>query len=381
MGAEVLREEKKILETVRSNLNKLMTAHGFTYEGLCDYLKSKGELSVNRSTFSRFMSRQTSKPNLAFLVSCSHVFEIPLDHLISEDFDPNENFQKIREKYKSISSKSTDAAGFEFLPNEIFITDPDSPLWQKYMQSYFCYYYSTVSAENNTDNIQESLISGQLNIEAKDGKCKATLKIDTKKTDRDGNPTFKIYSGDAILCPSIQSVHCILALPEGEFCFIIFRYSHLNVNMQDCRMAQVLSTSSTADKRYPVIHRMLLSREEICIHDLDLIASHLCLNSREILISKEELLSLANASDNHKQIVTQILQQDSEQMYCISENTVKEICKNYLSPEKFSVFIAELRAHSFASRYNKVGMTVDEEIHTALCERGYFQENASRTYT
>lgn len=383
MATVISQEEKKILATIRKNLKALMDLHGLSDDSFCKYLESKGELSLHRTSLSRFLNGGTSKPNLALLVSCSRAFEIPLEHLISQDFNPNENFQIIREKYKEISTKhpNTDILGGNFLPNEIFIANPNSSLLQKYMQPYFCYYYSTVATENNTENIQESLISGELNIEACDTKCKATLKIDTKMPDIDGKPIYKIYTGDVVVCPSIQSVHCILTLPEGEFCFIIFRYSHLNVNMQECRLAEVLSTSSTPDKRYPVVHRMLLSREKIQKKDWALIAPHLCMNSREILISKKELLALSNMSADYKKVIQDILQKDSELMYCISENTIKEIYNNYLAHETFPVFITELRAHSFTKRYNKISTTADEEIRNVLLEKGYFQRSISHTYT
>lgn len=378
MATVISQEEKKILVTIRENIRQLMKMHGLTVSNFCKYIENKKELSIDRSTFSKFMNREGSKPNLAFLVSCSRAFEIPLDHLISQDFNPNENFQKIREKYQEISMSNPDANifNFEYLSKDVFITNPGSPLLQKYIQPYFCYYYSTVAAENNTDKIQDALISGELIIEACDTKCKATLKINTKILDENGNPKFKIYEGDVVLCPSIQSVHCILTLPEGEFCFIIFRYSHLNIKMQECRLAEVLSTSSTPDKRYPVVHRMLLSREQILEKDWAAITPHLCMNSSEIMINKEGLLELGNISSAYSHIAQEILQRPSEQMYCIPENTVKEISQNYLKSEELPVLLAELRSHSFSKRYNKVSTTADEEIRKILLKRGYFQKNA-----
>ncbi len=375
MAAPISQKEKEVVKAVRNNLELLMTIHGLTLETFCNYIKNKGELSQHRSTFSRFMHGNLPRPNLAFLLSCCHAFELSLDNLVSQDFNPYENYQKTKEKYKEIFSQTPidNIPRPNYWPKEIFVEDPNSSLFKNYMQTYFCYYFSTVSTENNSDNVQDSLISGELSFNACNNKCKATLKIDTKKTDKDGNPQFKFYSGDVILCPSIQSVHCILTLPEGEFCFIIFRYSHLNLSMQECRLAEVLSTSSIPDKRYPIVHRMLLSQKEIRKEDWAVIAPHLCMNSSEILISREELLTLTKVSDHYNQIVQDIFQNESKQMYFITEKTTKDVAKKHLTSEELPKFITDLRTHSFSKRYNKVSTKADEEVRMALLDKGYFQ--------
>ena len=380
MGAIILQRERDIITNVRNNLNQLMKMHGLTVSNFCDYIKGKQETSLDRTTFTRFMNGTTQKVNIAFLISCSRAFEVSLDNLVSQNFNPNENFETIRAKYKDIIIQpfETNSFNFDHLTNEIFIENPNSSLIEKYIQPYYCYYYSTVATENKTNNIKDSLISGELNIEPCGNKCKATLKINTKMLDKCGNPQFKIYSGNAVFCPSIQSVNCILALPEGEFCFIIFRYSHLNIKKQECRLAEVLSTSSTPDKRYPITHRMLLSNEKIREEDWEIIAPHLWMNSSEILISKTDLSVLGKESESYGRVVHEILQQDSKSMYCVSENTVKEISKKYLALEELSLFITKLRSHSFAKRYNKVSTTADAEIRNVLLQKGYFQGNAAQ---
>lgn len=377
MATEISQKEREIYQIVRENLRQLMKIHKLTVSNFCNFIKDNAEDTLDRTTFTKYMNGGVAKPNIAFLVACSHAFLVSLDNLVSKNFDPYENFQGFRERYKDILTQSNGTKSFvsDFLSDEIFIVNPASSYLQKYMQPYYCYYYSTVAAESNRDNTQESLISGELNIEASGEKCKATLKIDTKMVDKDGNHKYKIYSGDVILCPSIQSVHCILALPEGEFCFIIFRYSHLNVNMQECRLAEVLSTSSTPDKRYPIVHRMFLSKEKIREEDWPIIAPHLRMNSREIAISEAGLSALAEISDDYRQIVQEIGSYGSERMYLISENVVEDISKKHLTPEELPEFMTKLRSHSFANRYNKVSRTADEEVRKVLLEKGYFQGN------
>lgn len=371
---EIMRVEEEIAKTIRTNLGLLMQRHGLLPSHFCDYLENNGEESLDRSTFTRFMQGKVRRVNIAFLVSCSHVFKLSLDNLVSDKFNPDENAEKFRETYK----KAIDDAAAAWRPEpdwqggEIFIENPASPLLEKYMQTYYCYYHSTVSSENDTNNVQDSLISGTLDIEPDGRRCRATLKIDTKKLDSDGNPDYKIYRGHVIVCPSVQSVNCILTLPEGEFCFIIFRYSHLNKAKQECRLAEVLSISSRLDRRCPVVHRMLLSNEEIRKEDIEIIAPHLWLNSTEILLNDKGMSKLSGLSEKYGRIVEEAIENEKEHMFHIDENTVEKIAKKYLEPEELPMFITRLRSCSLTKRYNKVNKIADQRIHDVLSQRGYF---------
>lgn len=375
---KVMKTDKEITETIRKNIKSLMDLYGLKFSSFCDYLEKNGEKTLNRMTFLRFMSGQVARPNIAFLVSCCNVFNLSMDNLIKEDFNPHENAEEFRKTYRNILSDNTT---WKFEPDwqrsEIFIENPTSPLLEKYIQTYHCYYHSTVSSENNTKNIQESLISGTLDIKADGKRCKAILKIDTKKLNSDGTPDYKIYNGYVIFCPSVQSVNCILALPEGEFCFIIFRYSHLNQAKQECRLAEVLSTSSKLDKRCPVVHRMLLSKKEIKKEDMELIAPHLWLNSSEILLNEKELFELSKLSEKYNQIVEEIMGNDSKRIYCIDEIAVEKIATKYIKKEDFPVFITKLRSCSLSKRYNKVNNIADQRIHDVLLQQGYFGSASS----
>ena len=181
-----------------------------------------------------------------------------------------------------------------------------------------------------------------------------------------------------IFCPSVQSVNCILTLPEGEFCFIIFRYSHLNQNKQECRLAEVLSTSSKLDKRCPVIHRMLLSNKEIQKKDMELIAPHLWLNSSEILLDDKKLSELSKLSEKYDQIVKTIMENNLERIYCVDEITVEKIATKYLKAEDLPMFITRLRACSLSKRYNKINSIADQRIHDLLSQRDYFHSPSSQ---
>lgn len=314
MGIKNANEE--IYEIIRSNLEKLMHCSGYNYSEFVAYIEEECGNAYDRSTFQKIITGHHKSISIGFLKLCSQAFEVSIDELVSEDFNPNNSNMGYRIKLDTCTTV-VDKQDYE-IPlrpvNEIFVENPSSLILKNYIQEYFCYYYSTVSSENKVDSPKNAIISGKLKVEADGEKCKAILEIDTKENNDNGERIIKRYEGNIIVCPSIQSVHCIMYLPEGEFCFLIFRYSHLNNNKQLCRIAEVLSTSSAVDKRYPIVHRMLLSKEEILPKHLDVIAPYLCLNYSDITISMVELSAVEALSDNYAKIIKEVKKEDCEQM-------------------------------------------------------------------
>lgn len=375
--------DNNISKVIRANLQQLMKLYGIKVSRLCQYLEDNDAFAPHRTTFSRFMNGEYQNISVAFLLGCCKCFELSLDNLLSENFNPNENNSKFVEKYAHLFEKqkkdaikkqlSEETKGF-FLPgyvaNEVFVENPKSPILKPYIQTYHCYYYSTVSSENRTN---DSMIHGTLKLEEDGIHCTATLEIDTKTYNERGEPNYKIYKGNVVVCPSIQSIHCILMLPSGEFCFLIFRYSHLNIASQECRIAEVLSTSSTPDKRYPIVQRMLLCNKEIEKEDLDVIAPHLWLNYSDIMISEFGLLSVKECSENYARVIDEILDTDAELVYRLKEKEVINKALESLSEEEIPLFLTELRKCSFAHRYNKVSMKADNNIRDVLVQLGYFR--------
>lgn len=391
---EVLEATAKINSTIRNNLEQLIEIHGLTISSVCKNIAESRALSVHRTTFTRFMNDPDSNNlPIAFLVACCDYFKLSLDNLFSDHFNPYENYQKFNEDHAELTgngdiASAQTAAALEqtaepfTLPaypvNEIFVENPNSPILKKYLQTYYCYCYSTVSSENKTDDTKEAILSGTLKLEPDGSKCKATLKIDTKTYDEDGNPNYKIYEGNVVVCPSIQSIHCMLHHPEGEFCFLIFRYSHLFFEYQECRIAEVLTTSSTLDKRYPTVYRMILSKDEIDEKDLEAVAPHLWLNYSKITISQKGLTSLGEESEEYQSIVEEIVKLESEPIYRVKEKDVVTIAKRYLTKDEMPFFITRLRSHSLAYRYHKVSSRADATLRELLGRMGYYKKKKRR---
>ncbi|MFG6321921.1 MAG: hypothetical protein K1W41_10400 [Lachnospiraceae bacterium] len=362
----------KLNSIFRNNLKRLMEYAGFNNSNFTQYVEDSCDTSFDRTSLVKFLNGK-HPASIAFIWACSQACGVSLDDLVSEQFNPaNSNLEQCQDT-TGLKTPKLDFELPENSQNIIFVEDPNSSILKNYIQDYYCYYYSTVSAENRVNDTKNAIIEGILSLKADGQKCKAVLRIDTKEYDENGDKIYKEYTGNVIVCPSIQSVHCIMYLPEGEFCFLIFRYSHLNNKKQLCRIAEVLSTSSAVDKRYPIVHRMLLSQKSIKHEHLNIIAPYLCLNYSDITIDAKELESLSNSSEQYRNIIDEVKREECVTMYRLREKRVYDAAKKNLSDEaELITFMTELRAHSLAYRYNKVSKTADNNIFKQLEQLGYY---------
>lgn len=369
-------------QRISRNLKILLEKDGIGISTLCKKLEENGQYSVDRTMLSKIINKPFEySSHLVFLVACADYFKVPVDALLSRDIEKYMDNKKNHEEYEQIldmaeyprASKEVETDKTEMeLENPFFIENPKSRFFRNYLQKYYCYYYSTVSEENQREN---PVMEGTLRIYSDKDKCKAKLKINTKKYDIEGNPIYKIYVGNTTYCSATQSIHCIMREELiGECCYLIFRYSQVNYIGQACRMAEVLSTSSTPDKRYPVVHRMFLSRERIRYDDLKLILPQLCLNYSEIMISDRGLFALKNESKEYEKIVEELLNTDYKMMHVFKEKQVRDIAERYFSKNASIKFITKLRSFSQAYHYNKVSTRVDSNLWNILRDAGYYQE-------
>lgn len=376
---------------ISENLNAILKKRGISKYQFIEYMEKEKGFSISRPYLSRCLNHP-DEHNIptAFLLACCDYLNISFTDLISEQFDVDKNIdsdsirpqlintalltQKYEESLQNDNKVLLNVSIDNDLENDpLFVKDPTSPFFKGYCQEYYCYYFPTVSSENKAD---DALLRGTFTIHKTNKNCTATLTIDTKTLDNSGNTNLKIYEGDVVLSTSVQCIHCILKSNDiGEYCFIIFRHSHLNYDSLNCRIAEVLSTSSTLDKRYPTVHRMFFSNEKISDEDLHLIEPHLQLNYSQITITEKGILSLENISEDYKTIVDELLDQtDPDLIYRYQEDDVIKVARKYLSPDEQLLFIAKLRESSFAYRYNKVSPKLDTIIWETLHKQGYYKK-------
>ena len=400
--------EKVVLalnRTICDNLLALLEARDLSKRSFCKQLAEE-KTSVTRTYFSK-MLKNPQHISAAFLLSCCDFFGITLQNLVSTNFDPTEyvyndtkehkdylDIEALLKKYKdtqntteitpqikeSIDADTINQSKKLLLPfnGTNLITDPTHTLFAGYIQDYYCYYYPTHSSENKAD---ENILKGVLSLKSDGDYCKSTLEIDTNTVDDEGNINYKKYTGYAAISPTVNSVNCIMYSDSlCEFCFLMFRFFKLNFGKQDCRIAEVLSSSSAAEERRPTVLRMLLSKEPIDDKDLKVISPAFSLNYSTIAISKKKLQEIGDTSNIYRKIVDSLINSNtSVPMYFCKEDEVFNLALKYLkNKEAVLEFIMQLRSNSYAYRYNKVSMKADDAVRKILLSKGYYKKNSGK---
>ncbi len=383
--------------TICKNIQALIDARGLSRSAFCREL-SKENVSVSRPHLSRILNEQ-QYVSAAFLLSCCDYFGVTVENLVSPDFDADEyvyNDTKEHKDYLTVEQilkvQKIDKRGVqeslkvnqdvsEFIApyfqvcngcNTELITNPNAAQFTGYLQDYYCYYYPTDSATNKTN---EKILSGMLKLEATGDYCRAVLKIDLKTKDEMGRNIYKEYVGYAAISTTVNSVNCIMYSDDlCEFCFVMFRYFRINFSKIDCRIAEVLASSSATEGRRPTVLRMFLSREEIAEDDLKIIAPSFSLNYSTIAISEENLKSIGKVSDVYANIIEAIKKEDEVQaMYFLKEENICNLAYKYLKNKyKVGEFIMNMRASAYSYRYNKVSNKADDMVRNVLISKGYF---------
>lgn len=396
--------EKVVLalnQTICDNLKALLKARHLSQRLFCKQL-AKEKTSVTRTYFGRILENP-KYISAAFLLSCCDFFGITLHNLVSTSFDAKEyiyndsqehadylNIEALLKRYEDtkdtteISSEDTrkcdtiaakSRENKEFMLNDMtLVTNPGNTLFAGYMQDYYCYYYPTDSSENKGS---ENILQGILKLVPNGEYCKATLTVDTNTISDDGNINYKEYSGYAAISPTVNSLNCIMYSDSlCEFCFLMFRYFKINFGKQDCRIAEVLSSSSATEDRRPTVLRMLLSRESIKEEDLKTVLPALSLNYSTIAINRDNLMKVGDTSDIYKEIVVSLINSTpSVPVYLWKEDDVFNLAIKYLKNKESALeFIMRLRSDSYAYRYNKVGKKADDAVRNILLSKGYFKK-------
>lgn len=391
-------------QTICDNLKALLKARDLSQRSFCKKLAEE-KTSITRTYLSKILNNP-QHISAAFLLSCCDFFGITLQNLASTNFDATEYIYNDTEEHKDylhiealLKKQDTIQRNADKLPikkevingslnsfsdillpfnDSNLITDPKHTLFAGYLQDYYCYYYPTHSSENiGEDNI----LKGILKLEPNGNYCKASLKIDTNTIDDEGNINYKTYTGYAAISPSVNSLHCIMYSDSlCEFCFLMFRFFRLNFGKQDCRIAEVLSSSSADEERRPTVLRMFLSKELINDNDLKKIAPTFLLNYSTIAISEEKLQEVGNISKTYKSIVDSLIDNNTSiPMFLCKEDDIFNLALKHLKNKESALeFIMQLRCNSYAFRYNKVSMKADNAVRKVLLSKGYYKKKSNK---
>lgn len=384
---ELSQEDKAIWalnKLVSNNLKSLLKAEGLKYTEVIEALQDRYGYGITASYFNKMLNHPNQyKIPLIFLLQCSEYFNISIDTLLRENIsvyerkDPNSSsavtLDKLVSKYEE--SQRSFQNNYDSSPSEsAFVTNPNSILFRSVLQPYYCYFYPTASKENKTI---DSVLQGTLEFKKDNNQCKVIFNIEPNKKDKTDRPIRKQYEGYAIISTSVSNLYCILKSEDiGEYCFLIFRHFHFNYELQDCHLAELLSTSSATKERYPTVLRIFLSKEKIKTEHIPLLAPHLWLNYSKIAITESNLSELMENCEQYKRIGEEIVKgADSDNVLFIKEKDAAAIARNHLDKEEALKFITDLRSNSYAYHYNKVSDTANDNIHDLLVSLGYYQKH------
>lgn len=165
------------------------------------------------------------------------------------------------------------------------ITEKSSNDIMGYLGEYYCYYIST-EARNNAI-VKSKLLIGHEVDEIDSSGCPACFMI------FNGNgQEIKRYVGQFLVNTHYGAWYCILIGKEKqEMSFLIASHLKQTLGNNYFNMALALTTSA-GRKKYPTVHRIVLSRKELKPRELKIVRSQLKLNSEILRISESELESL-----------------------------------------------------------------------------------------
>lgn len=349
-------------ERIAGNIQKLLAATGLSQNAFAEKLRKNG-LEINQGTISKYIKGDV-EIQLSVVVKICEVFKIPISELVSDNFIyiDRDNAPTALDE----TPERKDSVLYIPIMGDKFTTDPKDRDFNGYLQTYYCYFFPTLSNEDR-------ILKGTLTLRAGASVCEASLLLDTNRK-RNGEPIYKTYSGCAIISTSVHAMYIILSSPdEGEICVLNLRHFFIRHQSLNCRMAEVL-TNAAGETHAPTVHRMLMSRERVSDEDLQVLAPHLHLNSSEILISKEALMSIeGDKSEKHKNMLEHLVYLvDEEPVYRFREDYVRSNALQFLNKDETLVFLSQVRERSNKMRYNKVSNKVDETVHSLLRSMGYF---------
>jgi hypothetical protein len=243
------------------------------------------------------------------------------------------------------------------------IYNSNDPAYNGYIDTFHIYYIST-----SDDDKAGKMIHGELTTSPSPntGMCTATLVLHTGDTDSDGTPFIKQYTGNFFI--SRQHCMCInLRSNEyGDVWNLAFIHNELNKQTLYCSMG-VAVTLSAGNPRYPAIHRVCISHEELNENTLDYVRGQLRLSNKNITISKSALekFKQQNAGNIDQAFLNNLEYSisQSEEYYIVPKTGLKD----RVNSESYSQMLALLLSYSEMETNFKIKNDDDRNLRNVIC--------------
>lgn len=358
--------KKEINKKIAKSIFTILEEKGLPDNALSKILNEVFGVTINSGEISKYKHdpEKNMIPTIVIMAFCKH-FSISMEELL--------HYAAGLENKENLGGEPVHVPLTLCVPGgEMLTTSSRSSRFRGYLGKYFAYFMPTQSSGTG-------FLKGNLTVEDKNGVAYVHFELDTKQQNEDGSSVFKVYEGVLVHSEAVSCFYCILSSAEvGELCFLMFRHFHLNSNQLECRVAEVLTAAAGGEDKYPTVHRMLISSQEIADEDVERLLPILHLTNSKIIIPQEKLEKLGSSGMKYEDIVQRILSNPElrpSTYYEIREDTIRTTVRD-VRGGKFSdavPLILEARGQALAYRYNKVSKKTDESVRELLQQWGYYK--------
>ena len=346
----------KYEDAIRRRLDALMRDNQYSQIRFCELLRERG-LALEQGNLSSMLKGRKRIP-LSLIVHICDMFHISLEELVEERFEAAAPLPRV-----------CSAEPPELIPGlgGSFITDPASPEFHGYLQTYHFYILPIHTYETKP-------MTGTLTLEPCGNLCEAILKLRTNQISA-GMPLEKHYRGQVIISTAIDTVYILLSSPvEGDLSIISFRHYLLPHQPLDCRIAAVL-TNQSGEFHAPTMQRMFLSRTPIQPEHLPLLLPHLKLNSGSIRISADRLERLQRNAPEYADLLRALTMIPAVETFCWTEDYVVGVARHFLEKSQVPIFLSRFREFCLDEKANKASRRADSLARDLLLSLGYFHDH------
>ena len=266
-----------------------------------------------------------------------------------------------------LSSDDSETVGTPFSIGENIISNPESPLFDKYIGDYNILMYRTVSEETG-------FIEGTLSIMRVKGSSHVVAKVHIS-VDRNylinGTKINKDYWGTVCLSTKMRALYITCSNEEiGEEVFIILPYIVLDHEQLYSRMGLAL-VSCAGINRVPTAQRFLVTQKPLTEEQKKYVYGQLLMNRADIRISLNQFKRFCqdkDVPDSFKKIFIngdELKGAITTSYYHINESAIRN-AEMSLSDRMKSVSL--LRLYSDAPKYTKVSNKTNELLYRLLQE-------------
>lgn len=261
-----------------------------------------------------------------------------------------------------------------FSENDSLTNDISNPMFRPWFGKYHCYFFSTLSSENDC-------FEGELDIPKGSGNGCCHVRFGFVYNREES--LRKEYYGQLVLSKKQNGgAYCTLINndDQGEITYLVMANPAVNNSRVCCVVAFVATISAGKDTKHPCVERMIISRAPLDGKEFEMAKAHLLFNDKHIRIKEDDFRKLLDCEDipeSFKQrfrdykknpFDAPILAEYLPRMAEIPESWVKSLT-GYSEWEQQGI-IDRMRLYSEASKYNKIKQkTAENDIYQLFRSR------------